>query len=57
MPWIDRCHFCKELFKGFKADFICGDCQNKPELNNENEDNTKIINTQKVTLSSRKDRV
>ncbi len=44
IPWVCRCHFCKELFTGFKADFICNECQDKPEVKNENEDNTKIVN-------------
>jgi len=44
MDYVCRCDFCKELFNGIKYDTICGDCDSKPEIENENEDNTEIVN-------------
>jgi hypothetical protein len=46
MMWLCRCidTDCKELFLGYKGDFICGECANKPEVNNENEENTEMVN-------------
>ena len=41
--WVNRC-ICGELFNGFKGDFLCGDCCDKPEVYNENEENTRIVN-------------
>jgi hypothetical protein len=33
MRWVCRCCDCRELFLGIRADFICGDCSKKPEVN------------------------
>lgn len=44
MYWVCRCLDCNEFFKGTKLDDICGECQSKQELDNENDYNTEIIN-------------
>ncbi len=35
MRWVNRCCDCNELFLGIKCDFICGQCSEKDERNNE----------------------
>ncbi len=37
MRWLDRCIDCGELFLGVKADFICSECDSKPEQKNGDE--------------------
>lgn len=34
---VCRCVDCRELFLSFQGDFVCGECDSKPELDNEND--------------------
>jgi hypothetical protein len=34
--FVCRCVDCRELFLSFCGDFVCGSCDRKPELDNEN---------------------
>jgi len=44
MQWVCRCADCKCIFSSFKNDDICCMCNAKPDLINEDEGNTKIVN-------------
>lgn len=35
MLWVCKCVDCREFFLGIKHDWVCGECSDKPELDNE----------------------
>ena len=37
MRWLCRSIDCRELFLGIKGDWLCSECESKPELDNEKE--------------------